>query len=105
MKSDVYYGTVLKTCRDFVIILVNNFIDRVTVTGNFLFGCCSHTLLHCPVNTDCNINWLSGKQEKTVRTSANAVFIASILFVSDVNGPALKECIFYLITPVRVFSC
>ncbi|EHW96926.1 hypothetical protein ECDEC10F_2467 [Escherichia coli DEC10F] len=35
MKSDVYYGTVLKTCRDFVIILVNNFIDRVTVTGNF----------------------------------------------------------------------
>ncbi|EHX32260.1 hypothetical protein ECDEC12C_2455, partial [Escherichia coli DEC12C] len=63
MKPDVYYGTVLKTCRDFVIILVNNFIDRVTVTGNFLFGCCSHTLLHCPVNTDCNINWLSGNKK------------------------------------------
>ncbi|EIH58430.1 hypothetical protein AC73_5191 [Escherichia coli 2-427-07_S4_C1] len=63
MKSDVYYGTVLKTCRDFVIILVNNFIDRVTVTGNFLFGCCSYTLLHCPVNTDCNINWLSGNKK------------------------------------------
>lgn len=52
MKPDIYYGTVLKTCRDFDIILVNNFIDRVTVTGNFLFGCCSHTLLHCPVNSD-----------------------------------------------------
>jgi hypothetical protein len=37
MKPDIYYGTVLKTCRDFDIILVNNFIDRVTVTGNFLF--------------------------------------------------------------------
>ncbi|AKM35118.1 hypothetical protein PCN061_1606 [Escherichia coli PCN061] len=32
MKPDIYYGTVLKTCRDFDIILVNNFIDRVTVT-------------------------------------------------------------------------
>ncbi|MFA8121252.1 hypothetical protein ACEOBI_25615 [Escherichia coli] len=29
MKPDIYYGTVLKTCRDFDIILVNNFIDRV----------------------------------------------------------------------------
>ncbi|EFZ66796.1 hypothetical protein ECOK1357_5276 [Escherichia coli OK1357] len=62
MKLDIYYGAVLKSCRDFV-ILVNNFIDRITVAWDFLFGCCGHTFLHCSVNTDCNINWLSGNKK------------------------------------------
>lgn len=85
MKLDIYYGAVLKSCRDFVIILVNNFIDRITVAWNFLFGCCCHTFLHCSVNTDCNINWLSGNK-KTVRISANTGFIVHILLASDVTA-------------------
>ena len=99
MKPDIYYGTVLKTCRDFDIILVNNFIDRVTVTGNFSYvkgkssKCTSSSVSATAYSASWKIsNKSSSKSGNTATASATVLQYSGARPVNSVTRKVSLTC-------------